>query len=140
MEVGDRCIFHTENEAVAICEECGRPFCGSCLVERDGRQYCRPDALAGAGITRKSASELAVAALILSATSVMFCGITAIPGMIMGFIELGRINRGDSPEAGRSMARAAAIIGVIITVLMVLAVILGVIITVIGIIIAVLAA
>lgn len=135
-----RCIYHPQVEAVADCEACGRPYCRACLVELDGRSYCRPCAEAGAGLTRQSASELAVAALILSASSIAFCGITAIPGMILGFVELGKINRGDSPEAGRNMAKAAAIIGAVVTGLLVLSVLAAVLITVIGIIIAVLAA
>ncbi len=140
MRESSQCIYHPDVGAAADCQACGRPYCRACLVELGGKDYCRPCAEAGAGRVQQSAGELAVVALILSVSSIMFCGITAIPGMIIGFMELGKINRGEAPEAGRSMAKAAAIIGAVMTGLLVLSVLVGVVIMIVGIIIAVLAA
>jgi hypothetical protein len=44
----------------------------------------------------------------------MFC-ITAVPGMVLGFVELSHIKSGESPAAGRGLALAGAIIGAVIT-------------------------
>ncbi len=134
------CTYHPDKEADGVCSSCGRPFCRACMVESAGKSYCRPCAATAIGQNRQGASDMAVGAIILSAASIGLCGFTAIPGMILGFIELGRIKRGESPEAGRGMAKAAAIIGVVMTALMMLAILATVIITIIGIVIAMLTA
>ncbi len=134
------CTYHPDKEAAGVCSSCGRPFCHTCMVESTGKSYCRPCAVTTIGRDRQSASDMAVGAIILSAASIGFCGLTAIPGMILGFIELGRIKRGESPEAGRGMAKAAAIIGVVVTAFIVLAIVLTIIMIIIAIVIAMLAA
>lgn len=53
------------------------------------------------------------AALVLSIVGVFCCGVASIVGLILGIIELGKINRGESPEKGRGFAKAAIIIGAI---------------------------
>lgn len=35
------CQKHPENEAVGTCAYCGRFFCSDCLVDVNGRNYCR---------------------------------------------------------------------------------------------------
>ena len=35
-----RCLHHTEREAVARCPECTQFFCRECVVEFDGRVLC----------------------------------------------------------------------------------------------------
>lgn len=139
-EARSTCVYHPDIVAAGTCENCGRPFCQGCIVEVEGKVYCRPCASSGAAVSRKSASDMAVASVILSASSLFFCVLTSIPGMILGFIELGRINRGESPEEGRGMAKAGAIIGAVMTGLTALAILAAIAVLIVGIIIAVLAA
>ena len=37
------CTKHPETEAVGMCTYCGKPFCKECLVEVDGKFYCKDD-------------------------------------------------------------------------------------------------
>ncbi len=37
------CTNHPEIEAVGMCAYCGKPFCKDCLVEVNGRMYCKTD-------------------------------------------------------------------------------------------------
>ena len=60
----------------------------------------------------EKASSLATTALILSIVGIFCCGIASIIGIILGVIELGKINKGESSEKGRGYAKAAIIIGV----------------------------
>jgi hypothetical protein len=49
---------------------------------------------------------MAITSLVLAIVSLMMCGpFTAIPGMIVGKLELGKIERGESPEAGKLLAQ-----------------------------------
>lgn len=36
-----QCTNHAQMEAAGYCVYCGKPFCNDCLVEVDGRMYCR---------------------------------------------------------------------------------------------------
>lgn len=38
------CINHQEREAAGTCSFCGKPFCSDCLVDVNGRNYCRQHA------------------------------------------------------------------------------------------------
>jgi hypothetical protein len=49
---------------------------------------------------------MAIASLVLAVVSFMMCGLlTSIPGLIIGKMELGKIERGESPEAGKLLAQ-----------------------------------
>jgi len=61
----------------------------------------------------EKASGMALASMILSVVG-LFCGVTAIVGIILGAIELGRIKRGESSAKGKSLATAGVIIGAIV--------------------------
>lgn len=37
------CTNHPEVEAQGMCAYCGKPFCKECLVEVNGRMYCKED-------------------------------------------------------------------------------------------------
>lgn len=66
-------------------------------------------------------SGMAIASLVCSILGIMMCGpCTAIPGVILGHIALGKIKRGEA--GGKGMAQAGLIIGYIIVGLTVLAV------------------
>jgi hypothetical protein len=54
----------------------------------------------------QGASGMAIASLVLAIVSFMMCGpLTSIPGLIIGKMELGKIERGESPEAGKLLAQ-----------------------------------
>ena len=36
-----KCSNHAKIESVAACAACGRPFCADCVVELDGKSWCR---------------------------------------------------------------------------------------------------
>ena len=38
-----KCANHPEVEAAGICVYCGKPFCKECLVEVNGKMYCKND-------------------------------------------------------------------------------------------------
>ena len=38
-----KCTNHPEVEASGMCAYCGKPFCQDCLVEVNGRMYCKAD-------------------------------------------------------------------------------------------------
>lgn len=35
------CIIHNDREAAGICVNCGKPHCDECLVEVNGKMYCK---------------------------------------------------------------------------------------------------
>lgn len=39
------CYYHPDRPAIARCLECGKPLCGECRVELEGRSYCQECAL-----------------------------------------------------------------------------------------------
>lgn len=36
------CVNHTNTPATGVCVSCGKFFCDDCLVEADGKNYCKP--------------------------------------------------------------------------------------------------
>lgn len=36
-----KCTNHGKVDSIAACAACGRPFCGDCIVELDGKPWCR---------------------------------------------------------------------------------------------------
>ena len=38
-----KCINHPEREAEGACVYCGKLFCSDCLVDADGKFYCKAD-------------------------------------------------------------------------------------------------
>jgi hypothetical protein len=57
---------------------------------------------------------MAITALILGIVGWVFCGpFTSIPGAIVAKMELGKIARGESPEAGKGLATAGFWISII---------------------------
>lgn len=57
---------------------------------------------------------MAVGSLALAILSLFVCPLAAFPGAIMGFVELARIKRGESPREGHGLALAGAILGVVV--------------------------
>ncbi len=55
------CYFHPQNQAVAVCDECGRYVCTVCeLPGEDGRRLCPPCVSAGRKKTKLKADEVVV--------------------------------------------------------------------------------
>lgn len=38
-----KCANHPETDAVGMCVYCGKPFCSECIVEVQGKMYCKGD-------------------------------------------------------------------------------------------------
>src|SRR5665811_1156442 len=102
-----------------MCQGCKLQYCRDCMLETpEGMLCCRSCAATGSCRPRKQdPGGLAIASLVLSISSFMFC-ITAVPGMVLGFIELNNIKKGEAPEEGRVLALVGAIIGAVITAIM----------------------
>lgn len=71
-----------------------------------------PTAAMPPGARPEKASGMAVASLVLSLVGIC-CTITAVVGLILGLIELGKIKKGESSAKGKGMATAGVIIGAI---------------------------
>ena len=75
----------------------------------------------GAG-TSGSASTNAIIALVMGILSYVLCGIIGgIIAWVMGKGELNKIDRGESPEAGRTMAKIGMWLGIINVILTIIA-------------------
>jgi hypothetical protein len=112
--LAETCVNHPEKPAAGQCASCGRSFCYGCAVTTpDGSLYCRSCANSGVGVKKTGPSNMAVLAFILSLVGFSNCA-TAFAGIILGVIELKKIDRGESPEEGRKYARWAIIIGAVV--------------------------
>jgi len=122
--MGETCINHPDKAAAGQCAGCGRSFCHSCAMETpDGNLYCRSCAYSGAGVRKTGPGNMSILAFVLSIAGLGNC-VTSIAGIVLGIIELRKIDRGESPEAGRKFARWAIIIGAVAFVLSVIYMIL----------------
>ncbi len=119
------CTYHPGEAAAGTCSGCGRPFCQGCLVILgDGRSYCRPCAGAALEEGVSGPGGMAVASLIFSAASVLFCSLASVPGLVLGLVELNRIKQGRSPQSGHGLALAGVIIGALVAAFVLLMMIL----------------
>lgn len=66
------------------------------------------------------ASTRATVSLVLAIASLLCCAATAIPAAIVGWMEVSAIKRGESPQAGMTMAQIGLWGGVIMTILSVI--------------------
>lgn len=66
------------------------------------------------------ASTRATVAVVLAIASLLCCAVTSIPAAIVGWMEVGAIKRGESPQAGMTMAQIGLWGGVIMTILSVI--------------------
>jgi len=74
--------------------------------------------------SQPGASGRAIASLVLSIISIIFGCVffTAVPGMILGKMEMNAIRQGQAPPAGDGIAKAGFYIGLVVTILSGLAV------------------
>jgi hypothetical protein len=69
-------------------------------------------------VAQDKPSSAAITSLVLGILSFVLCGLfSAIPAWIMGKNEIARIQAGQSPEAGRTLATVGMWLGIIATVL-----------------------
>lgn len=116
------CYYHPGTPATGVCQGCGNAICADCRMQMQGRLLCRTCVSRGVGLVKPAGegpSTIAIVAFVLSIVGLSNCA-TAVPGMILGIMELKKINRGESPEKGRGFALAAAIIGAVLTGLLVI--------------------
>lgn len=67
------------------------------------------------------ASNRSIIAMVLSILGFVGCGpVTAVPGLILGWLELRAIREGRAPLAGQGFAKVGFYLGAILTALMVL--------------------
>ena len=119
--VGSRCAVHVEQAAADTCARCGNFVCNACYELEDGHAYCRP-CLDKVG-TRGQQSSRATTALVLSLLSLLiYCFPLAIPGVIIGHMELTAIRNGEAPMSGRNIALGAVVVGWIVIALSVIGV------------------
>lgn len=84
-----------------------------------------PPSMGNQGMQGGSASTNAIIALVAGIASFVICwGIAGIIAWIMGKGELNKIDRGESPEAGRSMAKIGMWLGIINVLLSILGIII----------------
>lgn len=82
------CYVHPENEAIGTCTSCGKPICGECAVELQGKLICRPCLASGkASTTTKTDKDVNTAFLIELVGG--FFGLLGI-----GYMYTGRTNDG----------------------------------------------
>lgn len=66
------------------------------------------------------ASTRATVSLVLAIASLFCCAATSIPAMIVGWMEVAAIKRGEAPQAGMTMAQIGLWGGVVMTILSVI--------------------
>jgi hypothetical protein len=109
-----KCALHPDVHAASACDRCGTFACSECLTPDEGRSYC---AKCYAMVFRGPPSALAQVSAMLGVIG--FCGyLPAVAALVTSSIELGRIERGESPIAGRNWARSGRAMGWIYTALL----------------------
>ncbi len=102
------CSFHPEQSERAPCNRCGSFTCVSCLALSGARGWCRAceeRSLLG------SASTRAVCSGVLGGVGLCCAFLPGVLGLVLGYMELQRIERGDAPRAGLYWARAGVVLG-----------------------------
>jgi hypothetical protein len=106
---GAACAVHPTVSAVDTCERCGAFVCVTCLELLGATVQC-PSCFARQG-GRAKASSRAKAAIALSIIG-LNCGfLPGIIALVLAYQELGAIDRGEAPVAGRRMASGARVLG-----------------------------
>jgi hypothetical protein len=110
------CALHLRVQAVGACDRCGTFACSECLKPDEGKSFC---ARCYPRIFQGPPSMLAQVSVALGVLG--FCGyLPAVAALVTSSIELRRIERGESPIAGRSWARSARAMAWIYTALLVI--------------------
>ncbi len=112
---GAKCAAHPAREAVDTCTRCGSYVCSGCMEVEGYDTYC-PDCYARVG-KGAPASSAATTALVLSLLAISGCLPLAPIGAILGHVEIGKIDRGESEPGGRNLAMGAIYVGWAVTAL-----------------------
>lgn len=104
------------------CLRCGQTnlnyaqFCASCGLQLNWGQQVGPTPTTGNG--------RAILALVLAIAGFLFCGLTAIPGAILAWLEMQAVREGRAPQSNRGIAKLAFWLNLIVLALMGLSVVL----------------
>ena len=116
--VGATCVNHPFKPATDNCSRCGDFICGSCVEVADWETFCP-----NCHDRVEKHSSRATTALIMGILALNGCLFLGIPAIILGWMEMEAIKRGESPAGGKNIAKGAFILGIITTALMVIAII-----------------
>lgn len=110
-----RCALHPDAPAEGLCERCGSYACSSCMVWRpDGTRLCAP-------CSRRFSSGLYGSYVAIGAAVAGFFGLGCAPfgllAVLLGAIDLVRIQTRQSPRGGWKLDALAIVLGVAGTVL-----------------------
>lgn len=101
------------------CLRCGNSnfnyaqFCAGCGAQLNWGQQAQ-----------KTGNGRAILSLVLGLVGLLFCGFTAIPGAILGWMEMQAVREGRAPQSNGGTAKIAFWLNVAVLVLTVLAVVL----------------
>lgn len=109
---GARCALHSTSPASGVCDRCGAFVCFNCETLFEGKRYC-PNCAKKMVQPLVRGSNQAYAAVVLGVMGLHCMFPLGIVGLVLGFLEEGAINRGESPEAGRGLVKAAKVCGYI---------------------------
>lgn len=79
--------------------------CGSANIS--GAQFCSGCGAAASQALPQGSNSRAIIALVLGIVGLIACGLTAIPGVILAWLEMDAVKTGKSPQANAKMAKAA---------------------------------
>jgi len=82
------CYIHAEKEAVGNCTSCGKPICGECAIETQGKLVCRPCLASGKVSTTSQTNKDPNTAFLIELVGGFF-GLLGI-----GYLYVGRTNDG----------------------------------------------
>ncbi|MEZ5345887.1 MAG: hypothetical protein R2681_10075 [Pyrinomonadaceae bacterium] len=111
----------------AFCRNCSAPLGGAPSAGGTGEPLRNQQNFAdqqNTPQTSRGPSTQAYVALGLVVASLLCCGLTAAPGAVVGWLELGAIKRGDSPQDGLMMAQIGLWGGLAVTILSVIGIFL----------------
>jgi hypothetical protein len=109
---GARCALHPASIASGTCDRCGTFTCGSCETLHELKRYCPPCAKKMVQPLVRG-SNLAYASVVLGIVGLHCLFPLGALGLVLAYVEQGRIDRGEAPEAGRGMLVSAKVCGFI---------------------------
>lgn len=116
-----RCALHPTFKSSGTCDRCGAFVCFQCETLNEGKRFCPPCAKKMVQPLIRG-SDQAYTAVVLSVLGLHCMFPLGLIGLALAYMEQGRIDRGEAPEAGRGLVRAAKVCGVICAVLCVFSV------------------
>jgi hypothetical protein len=106
-----RCAVHPQLNAVDTCARCGSYVCNRCLEIEGADAYCTE--CFEKVSTKSPHGGRATAAIVCGILALNGCLPLAVVAVILGHMELGAIERGESPASGRNLAKGGMVLGYI---------------------------